>query len=77
LPAFSAPPPPLIALATLILTIYEQGEIFVALEARSMIFGAIAFFRPRLCRLPGSRLAKLTVLPELGQYQTHLLPLLP
>jgi hypothetical protein len=37
-----------------------------------MIFGAIAFFRPRLCRLPGSSLAKLTVLPELGQYQTHL-----
>jgi hypothetical protein len=35
---------PSVALATLILTIHRQGKIFAALEARSMIFGAIAFF---------------------------------
>jgi hypothetical protein len=35
---------PAVALATLILTIYGQGRGFAAAEARSMIFGAAAFF---------------------------------
>src|SRR5712675_116046 len=35
---------PSVALATLILTIHSQGRNFAATEARSMIFGAIAFF---------------------------------
>jgi uncharacterized membrane protein (GlpM family) len=35
---------PSVALATLILTIYSRGPGFAAAEARSMIFGAIAFF---------------------------------
>ena len=35
---------PSVALATLILTIHSQGRVFAAAEARSMIFGAIAFF---------------------------------
>lgn len=34
---------PSIALATLTLTIHHDGKSFAALEARSMIFGAIAF----------------------------------
>jgi uncharacterized membrane protein (GlpM family) len=35
---------PSVALATLILTIRSRGRAFAAAEARSMIFGAIAFF---------------------------------
>ena len=35
---------PSIALATLILTIHGRGVGYAAAEARSMIFGAIAFF---------------------------------
>jgi hypothetical protein len=35
---------PSIALATLGLTIPKHGHIYAAIEARSMIFGAIAFF---------------------------------
>ena len=35
---------PSVALATLILTIDNRGSDFAAAEARSMIFGAIAFF---------------------------------
>ena len=35
---------PSVALATLILTIHSQGRDFAAAEARSMIFGAVAFF---------------------------------
>jgi uncharacterized membrane protein (GlpM family) len=35
---------PSVALATLILTIHSRGSGFAAAEARSMIFGAIAFF---------------------------------
>jgi uncharacterized membrane protein (GlpM family) len=35
---------PSVALATLSLTIHSQGRVFAAAEARSMIFGAIAFF---------------------------------
>jgi uncharacterized membrane protein (GlpM family) len=35
---------PSVALATLILTIHSRGSDFAAAEARSMIFGAIAFF---------------------------------
>jgi uncharacterized membrane protein (GlpM family) len=35
---------PSVALATLILTIHSRGRNFAAAEARSMIFGAIAFF---------------------------------
>jgi uncharacterized membrane protein (GlpM family) len=35
---------PSVALATLILTVHSRGRDFAAAEARSMIFGAIAFF---------------------------------
>jgi hypothetical protein len=35
---------PSIALATLGLTIAKHGHVYAAVEARSMIFGAIAFF---------------------------------
>ena len=35
---------PSVALATLILTIHSRGRDFAAAEARSMIFGATAFF---------------------------------
>jgi uncharacterized membrane protein (GlpM family) len=35
---------PCVALGTLILTIHSQGRDFAAAEARSMIFGAVAFF---------------------------------
>src|ERR1700758_539922 len=35
---------PSVALATLILTIHSRGHDFAAAEARSMVFGAIAFF---------------------------------
>ena len=35
---------PSVALATLLLTIHSQGVAFAATEARSMMFGAIAFF---------------------------------
>jgi uncharacterized membrane protein (GlpM family) len=35
---------PSVALATLILTIHSRGLDFAAAEARSMVFGAIAFF---------------------------------
>src|SRR5947209_1172385 len=35
---------PSVALATLILTIHSEGRVFAGVEARSMIFGAVAFF---------------------------------
>jgi uncharacterized membrane protein (GlpM family) len=35
---------PSVALATLILTIHSRGHDFAAAEARSMVFGTIAFF---------------------------------
>ena len=35
---------PSVALATFILTIHSRGTDFAATEARSMIFGAVAFF---------------------------------
>jgi hypothetical protein len=35
---------PSVALATMGITIAEHGKIYAAVEARSMIFGAIAFF---------------------------------
>jgi hypothetical protein len=35
---------PSIALATLGITIAHQGKVYAAVEARSMIFGSIAFF---------------------------------
>jgi hypothetical protein len=35
---------PSIALATFGLTIAEQGKAYAAIEARSMVFGAVAFF---------------------------------
>lgn len=35
---------PSIALATLVLTIQTEGPEYVAIEARSMVLGAIAFF---------------------------------
>jgi uncharacterized membrane protein (GlpM family) len=35
---------PSIALATLGLTIHQNGKTFAAIEARSMMFGAVAFF---------------------------------
>jgi cbb3-type cytochrome oxidase subunit 1 len=35
---------PSVALATLVLTIVKDGREYASLEARSMIFGAIAFF---------------------------------
>jgi uncharacterized membrane protein (GlpM family) len=35
---------PSVALATLILTIHSRGHDFAAAEARSMVFGAVAFF---------------------------------
>jgi Protein of unknown function (DUF3147) len=35
---------PTIALATLALTMHKHGGVYVAIEARSMIAGAIAFF---------------------------------
>jgi len=35
---------PSIALATLSLTLVTSGKAFAAIEARSMIFGAVAFF---------------------------------
>ena len=35
---------PAVALATLVLTIHRQGVVFAAAEARSMVFGAVAFF---------------------------------
>lgn len=39
---FSAAPS--VALATIVLTASKEGHFYVALEARSMLFGAIAFF---------------------------------
>src|SRR5690349_20128440 len=44
---------PSVALATLTLTIHSRGQGFAAAEARSMIFGAIAFFvyACAVCRL--------------------------
>ena len=44
---------PSVALATLTLTIHSRGHGFAAAEARSMIFGAIAFFvyACAVCRL--------------------------
>jgi hypothetical protein len=35
---------PSVALATLTLTIHREGRVFASAEARSMIFGAVAFF---------------------------------
>lgn len=35
---------PSVALATLLLTVEKQGRAYAALEARSMILGAVAFF---------------------------------
>jgi hypothetical protein len=35
---------PSVALATLLLTIRSEGVVFAAIEAQSMIFGAVAFF---------------------------------
>ena len=35
---------PSVALATLLLTNFEEGPAYAAIEAHSMIFGAIAFF---------------------------------
>jgi len=35
---------PSVALATLILTIHSRGHAFASAEARSMVFGTIAFF---------------------------------
>jgi uncharacterized membrane protein (GlpM family) len=35
---------PSIALATIVLTISKEGKAYAAIEARSMILGAIAFF---------------------------------
>ena len=44
---------PSVALATLILTIHSRGRAFAAAEARSMIFGAIAFlvYACAVCRI--------------------------
>jgi uncharacterized membrane protein (GlpM family) len=61
---------PSVALATLILTIHSQGRNFAAAEARSMIFGAIAFFvyACAVCRiilhfrLPASIVASASIL---------------
>jgi hypothetical protein len=65
---------PSIALATLLLTIHYQGVTFAAVEARSMIFGAIAFFvyacvvRYSIMRfgLPASIVAAVGILVWLG-----------
>jgi hypothetical protein len=35
---------PSIALATITLTVFKDGKIYAAIEARSMVFGAISFF---------------------------------
>jgi Protein of unknown function (DUF3147) len=35
---------PSVAIATLILTVATEGKTYASLEARSMIFGALAFF---------------------------------
>jgi hypothetical protein len=35
---------PSVAIATLILTVSTEGKAYASLEARSMIFGAVAFF---------------------------------
>jgi hypothetical protein len=35
---------PSVALATLVLTVTKDGKAYASLEARSMIFGALAFF---------------------------------
>jgi len=35
---------PSVALATLVLTVTKDGKMYASLEARSMIFGALAFF---------------------------------
>lgn len=35
---------PSIALATLVLTVTKDGKVYAAIEARSMILGAVAFF---------------------------------
>ena len=40
---------PTIAFATLLLTLHKDGAAYIAIEARSMVAGAIAFFR--LCVL--------------------------
>jgi uncharacterized membrane protein (GlpM family) len=44
---------PSVALATLILTIHSRGSDFAAVEALSMIFGAIAFsvYAAAVCRI--------------------------
>jgi uncharacterized membrane protein (GlpM family) len=61
---------PSVALATLILTIHSRGRDFATAEARSMIFGAIAFFvyACTVCRvimrfkLPASIVASTSIL---------------
>jgi len=61
---------PSVALATLILTIHSEGRVFAAAEARSMIFGAVAFFvyACAVCRgimlykLPASIAASVSIL---------------
>jgi hypothetical protein len=35
---------PSVALATLVLTVAKDGKAYASLEARSMVFGAVAFF---------------------------------
>jgi hypothetical protein len=35
---------PSVALATLVLTVAKDGKVFASIEARSMVFGALAFF---------------------------------
>jgi hypothetical protein len=35
---------PSVAIATLVLTVSTQGKVYASLEARSMLFGAVAFF---------------------------------
>ncbi len=39
---------PSIALATLGLTVFREGPVYAAIEARSMMAGAIAFFSTRI-----------------------------
>jgi hypothetical protein len=61
---------PSVALATLILTIHSEGRVFAGVEARSMIFGAVAFFVyactvchvTMLYKLPASMVASASIL---------------
>ena len=60
---------PSVALATLILTVAQKGKIYAAIESRSMIAGAVAFFLYALCvmrvtaryRLSGKQAAVLSL----------------